>query len=93
MADLEKQELIYEISYYYMGQISRFVPPNSYRIFSEESSNLLSSVAFLTPELQIVVIAMNQGEEAVLTKISYPGKGYARYEIPARSIVTFTFHN
>jgi len=69
IADSLKSNVYYQISYYYMGQITRFAIPGSIRINSkfegEVDINNLFTVSFLTPENKKVVIIMNQSDNNI----------------------------
>lgn len=58
------------VSYYIIGQISKFVPPGSVRINSSYTGNL-SSVAFVTPAGKKVLLVLNEGATAAVFNIKY----------------------
>jgi len=90
VASLSNQTILFQPAYYYMGQISRFVVPNSQRIQVVNSGTAVSVTAVVTPADQIVVIAMNQNEYAVNITLQW-GQYGAPYTVPARGISSFLF--
>ncbi len=61
------------VSYYIVGHASKFVPAGSKRIESNNSGNL-QTVAFKRPDGKKVLIAENDGNEAVSFNIKFNGK-------------------
>jgi glucosylceramidase len=90
MADVRKGTLYYHNSYYYIGQISRFVLPGAQRIISASTLDELESIAFLNADGRIVVVVLNQTETPVNFVLKHNGLS-ASTESPARSISTFCF--
>jgi len=90
MADVDKGKLYYQNSYYYLGQVSRFVRPGARRILSATSLDQMETVAFLNPDGQIAVVVMNRTEKPVTFALKFNGQA-AQAESPARSISTFLF--
>lgn len=64
--------------------------PGSYRIDSSLSSNDLSVASFRTPENHVVIVALNKNTSPKTFQIANSGQ-YAQYQIPSRSIVTFSY--
>lgn len=60
IVDIFPEQLILESSYYYIGQISKFVKPGAYRIKIESNSEYLSTVAFINPNQEKVVVVLNK---------------------------------
>lgn len=77
------------VSYYIIAHASKFVPPGSVRIASEENGGLLT-VAFLTPSNKKVMIVLNEGNSAVSFNLKYKDK-WAVATMPANSVGTFTW--
>ena len=61
------------VSYYIIGQVSKFVPAGSVRISSNVSGSLYNA-AFKTPEGKKVMVVLNDGPASALFNIKYNGK-------------------
>jgi len=90
VCDTKNQVFYYQTTYYFTGQISKYVVPGSYRIDSSLSSNDLSVASFRTPENNVVIVALNKNTSPKTFQIANSGQ-YAQYQIPSRSIVTFSY--
>lgn len=93
IADTKEQKLHYNSSYYYIGQFSKFVKPGAVRIGSEsvtDAASVLKQVAFMDPDGSVVMIVMNETDNAESFSAELDG-GSAAYTMPAHSIVTFVF--
>jgi len=77
------------VSYYIITHASKFVPAGSVRIFSENKDKL-NTVAFLTPDNRIVLIAENEGASNLDFSIKIAGK-MANCNIPERSVATYVW--
>ena len=77
------------VSYYIIAHASKFVPPGSVRVASNNSGSLYS-VAFETPEKKKVLIVLNDGASAALFKIKFKDKWTAP-TLPAGSVGTFVW--
>ncbi|XFA98976.1 glycoside hydrolase family 30 beta sandwich domain-containing protein [Candidatus Izemoplasma sp. B36] len=87
ITDTIKKEIIFNSSYYYIGHFSKYVKPNSKRIFSNLESDELKHVSFLTPENEVVTIILNQTENKYNVKINIADKSKI-IEVSPRSIST-----
>jgi glucosylceramidase len=63
----------FNVAYYALAHFSKFVPPGSVRIGSNELEQL-STVAFLTPEGKVVLVAVNTGNFPKTFQIEYHGR-------------------
>lgn len=95
IADTAAGEIHYNSSYWYIGHFSRFVPPGSVRIASNEAGAAgaagVHHIAFLTPEGQVVIVIMNESEQDRRIALSSAvHAATASCEVPAHSIVTLT---
>lgn len=77
------------VSYYIIGHASKFVEPNSTRIFSNSLGDI-SNVAFKTPKGKIVLIAQNESDLEKTTVISFQNKQFT-YTFPKKAVVTFVW--
>lgn len=84
-----KQPMFYAISHF-----SKFVPRNSYRILSTglEDCGNIKAVAFLTPEQQIVVVAVNKASSPVgVTMKDKNTNSTINLHLPANSFNTLLY--
>ncbi|GMF47568.1 unnamed protein product [Phytophthora fragariaefolia] len=77
--------------FYFMGHLSKFVPPGSRRIkffLTPDSDSDLESCAFVTPENQVVIQLLNlEGSEEVVS-VRQPDTNTFTVTVPAHSMVT-----
>jgi len=93
VADTKTQEIHYNSSYYYIGQISKFVKPGAVRVdVSTNEETPLQHVGFLNEDESVVLIVMNETDKA-LSFNAGNGDEYVGYELPAHSIATLVFNN
>ena len=83
--DTRTGELTFTNSYYYIGHFSKFVRPGAKRISSVSSSNALISTGFVNLDGSKVVVAMNQGDEALKYNLTIDNKT-ANLSIPEHAI-------
>jgi glucosylceramidase len=77
------------VSFYIIGQISKFVPAGSIRINSSFTGSLFS-VAFVTPAGKKVLIVLNEGATAVTFNIKYNNKN-AVTSLEGGAVATYTW--
>ena len=65
--------VVRNVAYYIIAQVSKFVPPGSIRIASNNSGNLYS-VAFYRPDGKKVLIVLNDGSTAISFNVKFNGK-------------------
>ncbi len=68
----------FNVSYYIIGHASKFVPPGSVRVSTEQAGNL-RNVAFSTPDGKTVLIVLNDSDDPTLFNISCHGKSAPAY--------------
>ncbi len=90
MADVGKGTLSYHSSYYYIGQVTRFVRPGAQRVISASSLDELETTAFVNLDGQIAVVVLNRSEKSFNFALKFNGLA-ALAESPAHSISTFRF--
>jgi glucosylceramidase len=95
VVDVDNQLVFVQPMFYYLGHLSKFVPPGSIRVGTDLSDTLddaISAASFITPSKQVVVVAMNQGDDNVNMVLSDTSKDVATiYQIPAHGITTFVY--
>ncbi len=89
-ADLNTKQLIYTNSYYYIGQLSKFIKPGAKRIACSASRDKLQATAFLNPDGQKVVVVMNVSDDTISYKLWVEGKAVT-VNSPEHSMATFVF--
>ena len=65
---LDGDRITRNVSYYIIGQAARFIPPGSVRIGSSGGMGI-SQVAFRRPDGEIVLLVLNENEDAVSVKV------------------------
>lgn len=88
--DASNQTLLIQPTFYYMGQISKFVLPNSVRIDTQVSSESIQAVSVVTPENNVVTVVMNRGDKPISIELLFKEK-VADYVMQAHTITTFSF--
>lgn len=81
------EDVVRNVAYYVIAHAAKFVRPGSVRIYSDEQASL-SNVAFLTPAGYIVLIALNDGAEALSFTIQFQGKN-AVATLPPSAVATY----
>ncbi|MBC7935140.1 MAG: Ig-like domain-containing protein [Rhizobacter sp.] len=76
------------LSYYIIGQISKFAKVGAVRIGSSSSSSNISTTAFRNTDGSMVVLAYNANAAAVTVKVVNGSNAFS-YSIPPASAVTF----
>jgi glucosylceramidase len=74
------------VAYYVIAHAAKFVRPGSVRIFSRADAPL-HSVAFLTPEGQIVLLVLNEADQARSFSIAFRDR-HAEVRLPAAALLS-----
>ncbi len=77
------------VAYYALAHFSKFVPPGSLRIGSNELEQL-ANVAFLTPQGKVVLVVSNTGNFTARFHIRCLGRS-AETRLPAESVGTYVW--
>mmetsp|Transcript_95218 Transcript_95218/g.296431 ORF Transcript_95218/g.296431 Transcript_95218/m.296431 type:complete len:139 (+) Transcript_95218:305-721(+) len=89
MADVSKDAVYYQPSYFALGQFARYVRPGSDRIgCSCTNSKLLEATAFANPDGTLVAVVLNKSPSAVDFKLVLED-AMASARVPPRSVTTF----
>ena len=91
MVIYQNGKLYPQIFYYYMGHVSKFIPPGSIRIGSSSSNAGISATAMRTPEGKVVVVAMNPWDGPLALTLRDSTLGHATATLPPHSIATFEY--
>lgn len=76
------------LMYYYIGQLSRFVPKGSVRIATTQYTDGLDVCAFLTPDKERVLVVLNKSAEDRHVVVREETEGFED-TVAAHSIVTY----
>ncbi|MFZ4454954.1 MAG: glycoside hydrolase family 30 beta sandwich domain-containing protein [Bacteroidales bacterium] len=79
------------VSYYIIGQISKFVKPGAVRIYSLSSSSSVSISAFKNSDGSTSLLAYNSSSSAQILKVTSTGQAF-NYTIPPLSAATFVWN-
>lgn len=79
------------LTYYYIGQFSRYIAPGSVRIGTTRYTDKIEVTGFLTPEKERVIVLLNKSAEEVEVTLRENGKGCG-LNIEPHSIVTVCYH-
>ncbi|MEZ0537592.1 glycoside hydrolase family 30 beta sandwich domain-containing protein [Caldicellulosiruptoraceae bacterium PP1] len=83
--------VIYNLDYYTMGHISKFVVPGAYRIESSNYTDKLETVAFQNPDKSVVLIMSNRTNDNKKVNIKL-GTKTLTYILPAYAAATVVWH-
>lgn len=91
LADLEKDHVIFNPSYYAFGHFSRHIQPGARRVLCATNRDCMEATAFLNPNGNLVAVVLNQTKHHRDMCLVVHGK-VARCAIMAHSITTLTFN-
>ncbi|MEU1626697.1 glycoside hydrolase family 30 beta sandwich domain-containing protein [Streptomyces sp. NPDC020096] len=87
--DSRSGQVDYNIEYYDMGQLTKFVHPGAYRIDSTANSTV-PNVAWLNPDGSKALIAYNGSGSDQPVTVNWGGESFT-YTLPAQTSATFTW--
>ena len=90
MCNTDTDEVKFNMSFYYIGQLSKFITPGSVRIGMSRYTDKLEIAAFLTPEGNRVVVALNRTDADVDITLR-ENNMLSTQTINAHSIATFVY--
>lgn len=88
--DTGADEIIYAVSYYYIGHFSKFIRPGAKRIGFSRFTDELEVTAFRNKGGEIAVVVMNRGEKE-LDYYLRTGHGVAGFKSLPHSIMTLVY--
>ena len=89
MVDRNKDEVIINTSYYYIGHFAKFIQPGAVRLLCENDVEwCLYAVAYRNPDGKIVIVAQNQSDDEKKIALVVDDLG-ANVVLPAHSITTY----
>ena len=77
------------VSYYIIGQVSKFIPAGSIRIGSHSKHPQIKSIAFKTPAGKRVLLVLNESNESLVT-VHFERKKY-NFTLPEKSASTIVW--
>ncbi len=95
IADIQHDILLFQSSYYYMGQFSRFIRPGAKRILCSSSQNDLQATACANPDGTVAVVVLNRNDQPIkfnlkslktATPVALPDHAIATYLFKARDL-------
>jgi glucosylceramidase len=87
--DSRSGQVDYNIEYYDMGQLTKFVKPGAYRIDSTANSSV-PNVAWQNPDGSKAVVAYNESGSTQTLTVNW-GNEHFSYSLPAQTSATFTW--
>jgi glucosylceramidase len=87
LANTETGEVLYQSSYYYIGQFAKFIRPGAMRVLCAATVDSLETTAFVNKDGSTVVVVMNRTELPVRFQVKL-GAQASTMDAPARSIQT-----
>ncbi|MFE2427442.1 ricin-type beta-trefoil lectin domain protein [Streptomyces sp. NPDC059373] len=87
--DSRSGQVDYNIEYYDMGQLTKFVKPGAYRIDSTANSTI-PNVAWQNPDGSKALVAYNDSTSAQNLHVVWGGQSFT-YSVPAHTSATFTW--
>ena len=88
LADTQKDELLPQSSYAYLGHFSRYIKPGARRILCAANRQSLETTAFRNPDGTIACVVMNRSDEALKFQIKI-GDSQGVALLPPHSIATY----
>ncbi|MBQ7879751.1 MAG: hypothetical protein IJ317_03780 [Clostridia bacterium] len=81
-------ELVFRLSYYYIGHVSKFVKRGAKVISASAYTDALDHCAFKNPDASVVLAVLNKGEKNKPLIVRLDGHVY-KTDMPSHSIATF----
>ena len=87
--DSQSGQVDYNIEYYDMGQLTKFVKPGAYRIDSTANSSI-PNVAWQNPDGSKALVAYNESGSTQTLTVNWGTENFS-YSLPAQTSATFTW--
>ncbi len=88
LADTEKDELLFQSSYYYLGHFSRFIRPGARRILCATTRDNLEATAVVNHDNTLAIVVLNRTDKEQQFVLRLP-QHTTSSTIPARAISTY----
>lgn len=89
--DTDTKEITYNVDYYTMGHISKFVDSGAYRIESSNYENQLETTAFKNPDGSVALIVQSRYPQDKEITVKY-GTSAFKYKLSGKGAVTFKWN-
>jgi len=89
----ETQELDYTLDYYALAHFSKFIRPNSLRIDSSSSNEIIRSVAFRNTDHSYAIVLFNDSEEAENVAVKLQGEELLTFRLASKSALSIKMNN
>lgn len=89
--DTNKNDLFFNVDYYTMGHISKFVQPGAVRIESTNYIGILETTCFENPDGSLVLIVYNKTNNNKNMSILFDDYEFT-YQLRGKSVVTFVWN-
>ena len=84
-------QITFNVEYYVLGQLGKFVVPGAHRINSNTfGASSIEDVAFQNPDGSIVLFVLNSAGSAGTFSVNFNGQSF-NYTLPAGSVATFSW--
>jgi glucosylceramidase len=82
--------ITYNVEYYLLGHLAKFVQPGAYRVESTSTPGAIETVAFLNPDGSKVLLALNAGTISSPFAVQQGSQRFY-YTLPAGALATFSW--
>ncbi|OAB46598.1 glycoside hydrolase family 30 protein [Paenibacillus antarcticus] len=89
----ETRELNYTLDYYALAHFSKFIRPNSLRIDSSSSCEIIRSVAFRNTDDSFAVVLFNDSEEAKNVAVKLQGEELLTFRLASKGAISIKINN
>lgn len=85
------QEFYKQPTFYAMGHFSKFVPPDSRRVFTDISTKSIKTIGFLRPDGGVALLIYNRHGNNQTVNVYDQRKGFISVHVTPRSINTILY--
>lgn len=83
-------KVTYNVEYYVLGHLAKFVQPGAYRVESSSTPGGIETVGFLNPDGSKVLLALNTGASSGAFAVQQGSQRFP-YTLPAGALATFSW--
>lgn len=84
-------KVTYNVEYYVLGHLAKFVTPGAYRVDSSSNTGGIETVGFLNADGSKVLLVLNAGGSSGTFSVQWGTKGFT-YSLPAGALATFVWN-
>lgn len=81
-------KVTYNVEYYVLGHLAKFVTPGAYRVDSTSNPGAIESVGFVNPDGSKVLLVLNAGASSISFSVQQSAQSFT-YTLPAGALATF----